>query len=620
MTASEFKCSSGQLSIKGLLAPDDLMVDMDFTFQYKPQDNFFRISISSLKIDNALVDLTFTLEQDKWSIDSDVKRLDYKNLSHLFDFYFKEPLKSFEDVSVIASFTGKFSGHIKQETEEIILENIDLNGRLQSIFYAYLDNLSDNLAFDFKINLSKSSQHQTDYLLGLHNITGEILQNELYINFQGNETIHFNVTTDRNSEQLDINKMVVNIPEILQLITEGVIQQNNEIEIVSGNASLNIMDLKNFNVLYLANILEGTDYQGLELEGKLTSHLQKNKSELSSNVNMEKLSIHYDQQFKVVELNGDIYWDNKANKTTLIQNSSLSWHELVLNDLPFGKSQLDFKWYKNNIHLINEAEIPLFDGALHINTLEVSNIIQSEDDQQPLNIAIDGMVKPVSLKLISNHFNWPELDGKLSAIIPYTTYNEQYLKVGGAMMMQVFDGNIIIKDLVIEQPLLPSARLFANIDLNNLDLKSLTQTYNFGEIEGRLEGRFTGLILDSWIPVEFDAYVRTPEKDRSRHRISQKAIDNLSSLGGASGILSRSFLSFFETFGYDKLGLSCKLKNNVCIMDGIETKSGSNSAYYIVKGGGIPRIDVMGFQRQVNWQILTSRLQAIQSANEAVIQ
>ncbi len=145
----------------------------------------------------------------------------------------------------------------------------------------------------------------------------------------------------------------------------------------------------------------------------------------------------------------------------------------------------------------------------------------------------------------------------------------------------------------------------------------MTKTYNFGEIQGRVEGKLSGLELSAWEPVAFDAYVRTPENDKSSHRISQRAIDNLSSLGGASGLLSRSFLRFFETFRYDKIGLSCKLKNNICRMSGVEPKGDS---YYIVKGGGIPRIDVMGFQRQVNWKVLTSRLKAIQLANEAVIE
>jgi len=59
------------------------------------------------------------------------------------------------------------------------------------------------------------------------------------------------------------------------------------------------------------------------------------------------------------------------------------------------------------------------------------------------------------------------------------------------------------------------------------------------------------------------------------------------------------------------------LTNGTCEMDGVEDRG---EAYYIVKGGGIPRIDVMGFQRRVDWDTLLHRLEAIQSANQAVIE
>jgi len=232
-------------------------------------------------------------------------------------------------------------------------------------------------------------------------------------------------------------------------------------------------------------------------------------------------------------------------------------------------------------------------------------------------LTIDGFIKPVSLELISRHFNWPPLNGQLSAVIPATSYNEKYLKIGGAMMLKVFDGTIIVKNLEVIEPLKSYAQLSANIDLNNLDLQLLTKTYNFGEIHGRVEGKLAHLKMEAWQPVAFDAYIRTPEDDNSSHKISQRAIDNLSSLGGASGLLSRSFLSFFKTFRYSKLGLGCRLKNNICRMSGVEQKGNS---YYIVKGGGLPRIDVMGFQKQVDWQVLISRLQTIQQANEVIIE
>ena len=52
-------------------------------------------------------------------------------------------------------------------------------------------------------------------------------------------------------------------------------------------------------------------------------------------------------------------------------------------------------------------------------------------------------------------------------------------------------------------------------------------------------------------------------------------------------------------------------------MLGVEKKG---AGYYIVKGGGIPRIDVVGFQNKVNWEVLLNRLKAIQYANQAVIE
>ncbi|MCU7801171.1 MAG: hypothetical protein KZQ70_13800 [gamma proteobacterium symbiont of Lucinoma myriamae] len=308
--------------------------------------------------------------------------------------------------------------------------------------------------------------------------------------------------------------------------------------------------------------------------------------------------------------------------------SQLGWQELTLNKLPLSQVTLDFTTHHDYLKLNKEADVPLFDGALHINSLEISQMLSRFPDSYKvknnlnsknngLTLTIDGFIKPVSLELLSRHFNWPLLDGSLSAVIPSTSYNEKYLKVGGALMMHVFDGTIIVKDLEIVEPLKDYAQLSANIDLNNLNLQSLTKTYNFGEIQGRVEGKLSQLELSGWQPVAFDAYIRTPENDKSSHRISQRAIDNLSSLGGASGLLSRSFLSFFETFRYDKIGLSCKLKNNTCHVSGVEAKGDS---YYIVKGGDIPRIDVMGFQKRVNWQVLTSRLKAIQHANEAIIE
>jgi hypothetical protein len=125
--------------------------------------------------------------------------------------------------------------------------------------------------------------------------------------------------------------------------------------------------------------------------------------------------------------------------------------------------------------------------------------------------------------------------------------------------------------------------------------------------------------LEEWAPVSFDAAFATPAGDKSRRRISQKAVDNISNLGGSgvSGALSRSFLRIFEEFGYDRLGISCRLERGVCHMGGIEA---AERGYYLVKGGGIPRIDIMGFNRETDWQVLVSKLKQIASGESPVIQ
>ncbi len=82
------------------------------------------------------------------------------------------------------------------------------------------------------------------------------------------------------------------------------------------------------------------------------------------------------------------------------------------------------------------------------------------------------------------------------------------------------------------------------------------------------------------------------------------------------GALSRSFLRVFDDFSYDRLGLSCRLENGVCEMGGVAP---AKNGYYIVKGGGLPRIDVIGYQRRVNWPVLVKRLEAVTTGSGPVI-
>jgi hypothetical protein len=69
--------------------------------------------------------------------------------------------------------------------------------------------------------------------------------------------------------------------------------------------------------------------------------------------------------------------------------------------------------------------------------------------------------------------------------------------------------------------------------------------------------------------------------------------------------LQSGVLRFFDDYSYEKLGITCKLVGDICEMSGIEP---AGVGYYIVKGSGIPRIDIVGSAGRVNWNSLLSSI------------
>ena len=75
-------------------------------------------------------------------------------------------------------------------------------------------------------------------------------------------------------------------------------------------------------------------------------------------------------------------------------------------------------------------------------------------------------------------------------------------------------------------------------------------------------------------------------------------------------------LRFFEDFRYDRIGLTCRLRDDVCLMGGIEP---AGMGYYIVKGRGIPRIDIIGNQGRVDWSQLVGQIVASMQSNNVIV-
>jgi hypothetical protein len=321
-------------------------------------------------------------------------------------------------------------------------------------------------------------------------------------------------------------------------------------------------------------------------------------------------------------LRGEVRWFDDAARTQLAGTiddaefrSSVTWDAARLWGIEIGQVELPFATTGRHFRLLEPKLLPIFDGGLAIGTLRVRHA-----GTEQMYVRFDAELKPISVAPLARALGWPEFQGTLAGSIPDLQFAAGVATLGGNLEASVFDGRIVVRELQLRDPLGKYPRLHASIDVDNLDLALLTNTFSFGMITGRLSGHMENLETFDWMPVSFDAQLGTPPGDRSKRRISQRAVTNLSSIGGGSGggvaaALQGGLLRFFDDFRYDRLGLSCRLANDVCQMGGVEPAPGG---YYIVKGAGLPRIDVIGSQTRVAWTRLVRQLASITESDIVV--
>jgi hypothetical protein len=352
--------------------------------------------------------------------------------------------------------------------------------------------------------------------------------------------------------------------------------------------------------------LQGTALADLRCDGHADVALDiKDGAVVAADVAFRRVSVEdKTRRFAVFSLNGSLPWHREELRVAKLQ---LAGGEVLR--VPFGAFELPLETRGLRVRM-RDVQIPVLDGRLAVNDFATSG------ERDSWRWRFSGGISPISMEQLTTALGVPVMHGALSAVIPTVSYQRTTLKVDGALLFTVFDGTVTARNLTLEDPLGKVPRLTADVAMRNLDLDLLTRTYSFGNITGRIDAEVDALELVNWEAVHFDARVASSAGEYPR-RISQAAVQNISALGGAgaAAAIQRSFLRFFETFGYAALGWSCKLDLGVCRMGGIENVP---QGYVIVKGGGIPAITVLGYNRNVGWRELLERLQRVTEGNVIV--
>lgn len=292
--------------------------------------------------------------------------------------------------------------------------------------------------------------------------------------------------------------------------------------------------------------------------------------------------------------------------------SELGWQQARMYGLDFGETRLPFNSREGALVLQRDAVVPLFGGRTLIHDLR----IVPPSDTAGLQMDFGLTLEAVDVGAMAKAFGLPEFRGELNGEIPHARFADDQLTFDGDLSLGVFDGAVQITRLAMERPFGTAPTLSADIDIDDVDLLRLTEVFDFGSITGRLDGHIHGLRLVDWTPVRFDAVFASDRKPGVRQRISQRAVQNISSVGDASFVssLQGQLIGLFDDFGYGRLGIRCQLNNEVCLMGGLgdlHTPRSDSSGFTIVEGSGLPRLTVVGYNRLVDWPTLVERMKAV---------
>ena len=354
---------------------------------------------------------------------------------------------------------------------------------------------------------------------------------------------------------------------------------------------------------YLSSWLGRFGLGDLQLGGAVDGRVQLRDGALHlADANLRQVGIDDPKgRFRFDALDGDVRYSADA-----AVSSALGWSGGALYGLDFGPARLPFDSGDGSLRFARPVTLPILGGSATFDALQIRPPAAGQGLDVRFGLALDRL----DVGQLAKALEWPAFTGQLSGRIPQAHYAGDRLGFDGGLAMQVFGGSIAVSSLAMERPFGVAPTLSADIELDDLDLQSLTGVLGFGEISGTLDGRIGSLRLVDWQPVAFDAELHTERKRGVRQRISQRAVQDLSSVGDASFVtsLQSQLIGLFDDFGYSRLGISCKLRDEVCTMDGLGS---AGQGFIIVQGSGLPRLRVIGFNRRVDWPTLVERLAAI---------
>lgn len=597
--ANKLNCQQGTASLT-----TELFKKQTFNFSFQVKNKQAQLKLNNLHLFGGTISLLATEKSGYWQADIHAKNISAQEINNFLALNKIESIAG--NIKTEISLKGNMSGLEKAIINSLItqLSIQDKQGKFAT------ENVSLQSSFTL-IKQSKKWHWKTTKKLK----SGDLYIEPVYLEIDKKQEISLLAAGDINTHTqiVDIKSAVLTHPKTATIHAKGNLSYQQNLSINNATINAHFIQLEKVSPLYISPFIEGTELKGFSLEGNLLANLTiKNNTLYNFESTLNSISINdTKQRFYAHNLEGSVYW----NPNTVQQKtSSINWNSLIVKKIPFDAGIIKFSISDQHLTILGSPNLTLLDGTLNIEQFEFKKTVTDHSI-----IQLRAQINHLALDKLSMALGWKNtLSGTISGYIPSVTYKNNTLTLDGSLNMQLFDGELNITKLASSGLFTDFSRFYIDIDFNNLDLTQVTKKFKVGKIQGRLSGFAHNVYLENWQAVSFFAWLGTPENDKSNHLISHKAVQNIASLGGsnAADAISRGVLSWFDDFNYQHLGIGCYLNNGVCQLMGA---SAAKEGYYLVKGKGIPRIDIIGFNTSVDWNTLLSRLKRINSPDHITL-
>jgi hypothetical protein len=550
---------------------------------------------SELALAGGQLQLSGELDAKGWAAEASAESLDITQVRTLVLPWFKAP----ENLQ----FTGhvKFAGQASNRGEglalaaDITTSDFNLSNDTGTV-------IAQNVAATLSTTTT-STAAGLDVQAELEGTRGQTLAGPVLLDLNSN-ALTVEARGQLNGQTLNLSDITLTQKNLSQARGQARVQLGDSPRVVLAHVELANLQFPAAYTSFLQIALASTDFGQLATTGSVHGSLDINDNAVTqlalylSGMNVTDAK----DKFSMSGVAADLHWSRDEN--IQVTPSTVSWNGATAYGLSGGATRVEFRTRGHSFELTKPARVPVFDGALLVNRLDAHKLGMPE-----LELDFDAALEPISMRRLSKAFGWPELNGQLSGTIPGLSYRNRVLTLDGDLVANVFDGTVVARGLKLENPLGPWPRLHADVTARRLDLSLVTSTFEVGSITGRMDADILGLELFNWSPVEFDARLYSTPGDDSKKLISAKAVGSISTVaGGGAGVMQQlqsGVLKFFDDYRYERIGIACRLENDICTMSGIEP---ARTGYYLVKGRGIPRMDVIGNQGQVAWPQLVDQI------------